>query len=180
MNPGIRPYREEDAGPVGVLIAETYCACNLGFATPAQLPALLGPFAQAHSADPAHRAAIAATIRSQWVWVAEVDGEIVGVLRGREGRLGSLFVRQDCQRQGIGRALVARFESTSQGCGVSRVKVAATLEAVGFYEHVGYRKTTGVRLGRSFEGEGLYWQPMAKRLWLVQHDLAMGPPKEQA
>jgi GNAT superfamily N-acetyltransferase len=179
VNADIRAYRDEDAGPVGVLIAETYSACNLQFASLAQLPALLGPFAQAHSADPVHQAAIAAAIRSQWVWVAQAGGELVGVLRGREGRLGSLFVRLDHQRQGIGRLLVDHFEGVSQACGVTQIKVAATLEAIGFYERVGYKKTTGARRGHSFEGEGLLWQPMAKRLLISLHDLRARSPEEQ-
>ncbi len=106
----IRPYHEADAESVGRLIVETYSKFNLSFATPEELGKLLGPFRHAWSAEPAHRAAIAEVIRSQWVFVAEEDGEIVGVLRGRKERLGSLFVRGDHHRQGIGRRLVEQFE----------------------------------------------------------------------
>ncbi|HJM89028.1 MAG TPA: hypothetical protein QF624_05300 [Dehalococcoidia bacterium] len=51
----IREYRESsDAVDVGRLIAETFASYNLGFASAEQLPALLGPFAHARSADPEH------------------------------------------------------------------------------------------------------------------------------
>ena len=95
----IRPYREEDAGRVGILIADTYGEYNLSFAPAEERALLLGPFHHARSTEPAHREAIARVIRSAVVLVAEDEGEIVGVLRGRKERLGSLFVRGDHHRQ---------------------------------------------------------------------------------
>ncbi len=160
----IRPYHEADAESVGQLIAETYSKFNLSFATPEELGKLLGPFRHAWSAEPAHRAAIAEVIRSQWVFVAEEDGEIVGVLRGRKERLGSLFVRGDRHRQGIGRRLVEQFEQECAQDGPTVIRLAATLYAIPFYAALGYRRTTGVRNGWSFEGTGLKYQPMKKVL----------------
>jgi N-acetylglutamate synthase-like GNAT family acetyltransferase len=160
----IRVYRESDAPEVGQLIAVTYSTFNLGFAEPGELPKLLGPFQHAYSTLPAHREAMVQVIRAPVVYVAEEAGEIVGVLRGRSGRLASLFVRSDHQRRGIGRRLVALFEEESRGLGVSAIHVAATLYAIPFYSALGYRKTTGVRNGWSFEGRGLRYQPMKKVL----------------
>src|SRR5512135_909176 len=97
----IRPYAESDAQAVGRLIADTYSRFNLGWAAPGELAKLLGPFQHAGSADPAHRKAIAQVLRAPMVYVAEGGGEIAGVLRGRPGRLASLFVKDDRQRQGI-------------------------------------------------------------------------------
>lgn len=160
----IRPYCEPDAETVGCLIADTYSRYNLSFAAPDELAKLLGPFQYAQSPDPAHRQAIAEVIRAPLVLVAEEDGEIVGVLRGRRERLASLFVRGDHHRRGIGRALVERFEQESIGQGVSVIRLAATLYAIPFYTALGYRKTTGLRNGWSFEGSGLKYQPMKKVL----------------
>jgi GNAT superfamily N-acetyltransferase len=160
----IRPYRDADAPEVGRLIAETYTAFNLGFAEPDELPKLLGPFRNASSTEAAHREAIAQVIRAPILYVAEDNGEIVGVLRGRKGRLASLFVSGDHHRRGIGRRLVECFEEESRGLGVTVIKVAATLYGIPFYTALGYRKTTGVRSGRSFEGRGLPYQPMKKVL----------------
>lgn len=160
----IRRYRESDAPGAGRLIADTFSEFNLSFASPAQRERLLGPFQHAGSLEKLHQEAIARVIRSEMVFVAEVDGEIVGILRGRTDRLASLFVRGDYHRQGIGRRLVARFEEACVRQGATEVKVAATLYAVPFYQEVGYRKTTGVRSGRSFEGTGLMYQPMKKVL----------------
>jgi len=160
----IRPYRELDAQSVGQLIADTYGEFNLSFAPPGERGAFLGPFQHARSPEEAHQEAIARAIRSEMAFVAEEDGDVVGVLRGRVERLASLFVRGDRQRQGIGRRLVARFEQESRGQGVTVIRVASTLVAVPFYLKLGYKRSTGVRAGWSFEGRGLHVQPMRKIL----------------
>jgi putative acetyltransferase len=160
----IRHYRESDSERVGQLIATTYSEFNLSFASPDELRKLLGPFQHAWSPEPAHRDAIAQVIRAPMVFVAEEGGEIVGVLRGRDGRLASLFVRGDHHRRGIGRRLVGRFEDECILRDAMAVRVAATLYAVPFYAALGYRRATGVRNGWSFEGRGLRYQPMKKAL----------------
>jgi GNAT superfamily N-acetyltransferase len=160
----IRDYQETDARPVGILIADTYSEFNLSFASPDELKLLLGPFQHAHSTDPEHQDLIAQMIRSEMVFVAEDAGEIVGVLRGRPKRLGSLFVRKDHHRQGVARRLVEPFEQACREQGSTMIRVAATLYAVPFYQAMGYKKSTGVRLGWSFEGRGLQIQPMKKLL----------------
>jgi GNAT superfamily N-acetyltransferase len=160
----IRRYHEDDAPSVGLLIADTYGEFNLSFAPPEERGAFLGPFRHAGSPDRAHQEAIARAIHSDMVFVAEEEGEIVGVLRGRRERLASLFVRGDWHRQGIGRRLVVRFEQESLALGVTVIRVASTLYAVPFYLAMGYKRSTGVRTGWSFEGRGLQVQPMKKRL----------------
>ena len=160
----IRPYRESDAESVGRLIADTYSRFNLSFAAPEELGKLLGPFRHAWSPELAHREAVAQVIRAPLVFVGEEDGDIIGVLRGRKERLASLFVRGDHHRRGVGRRLVAQFEQESMRQEVRVIRVAATLYAIPFYTASGYRKTTGLRNGWSFEGTGLQYQPMKKVL----------------
>jgi predicted N-acetyltransferase YhbS len=160
----IRNYTERDAPSVGILIADAYAEFNLDFADPAEMKRLLGPFYYARSQETAHQQAIVEVLRSAMMYVAEAEGEIVGVLRGREARLASLFVRKDHHRQGIGRRLVETFEAESRVLGVPVIRVAATLYAVPFYLAMGYRRSTGVRAGWSFEGQGLLYQPMRKVL----------------
>lgn len=161
----IREYDEaHDARAVGRLIADTFTQYNLGFVTADELPLFLGPFWNAGSADPVHMAAIAEVIRARVVFVAANETDIVGVLRGRVDRLQSLFVLGDWHGHGIGRRLVDRFEHWSVQHGAQRIKVAATLYAVPFYTRLGFKKTTGVRLGWCFDGSGLPYQPMKKML----------------
>ena len=163
----IRAYREADAQIVGHLIADTYSEFNLSFASPEERGALLGPFRHAGSPEKAPQEAIARVIRAEMVFVAEDDGQIVGVLRGRKERLASLFVRGDRHRQGIGRKLVERFEDISRAQGVQVIRVAATLYGVPFYLTMGYKRSTGVRSSQSFEGHGLPIQPMRKVLEFI-------------
>ncbi|MFN2188828.1 MAG: GNAT family N-acetyltransferase [Candidatus Promineifilaceae bacterium] len=161
----IRQYnQDEDAVKVGILIADTYSEFNLDFASSSELPLLLGPFRHARSTDKEHRQQIARMVHSEIVLVAEDGEEIIGVLRGRKERLGSLFVRKDYHRQGVGRSLVQQFERKCIENGSTIIRVASTLFAVPFYEALGYKKSTGVRNGWSFEGQGLRIQPMKKKL----------------
>jgi GNAT superfamily N-acetyltransferase len=160
----IRPYRERDAERVGQLIPSTYARFSLTFASPDELGDLLGPFQHAWSPLAAHRRADAEAIRAPTVLVATDSAEIVGVPRGRDGRLASLFVRGDHHRKGIGSALVGQFEAECLRRGAPVIRVAATLYAVPFYSALGYLRTTGVRNGWSFEGGGLRHQPMKRVL----------------
>jgi len=164
----IRRYKISDAVPVGILIAETYGNFNLREMGPDKRAAMLGPFAYAHSARQEQREAIAQAIEAPSVWVAEADGEMAGVLRGgRTDHLGrtvlsSLFVGGKYHRQGIGRALVERFEAEYLAKDARIFKLSATLFAVPFYLNAGYKKSTGVRRMHSFEEDGLPYQPMKK------------------
>ena len=87
----IRDYCESDAECVGKLIADTYGKYNLSFATPAKKNSFLGPFQYARSPEKAKRDEIARVIRTSMVYVAVVEDEIVGVLRGKIDKLQSLF-----------------------------------------------------------------------------------------
>lgn len=166
----VRRYAESDAIRVGVLIADTHGDFNLHAMTPTKRESMLGPFALAASSMPEDREAIAAAISAPSVWVAEDDGEIVGVLRGgrtdHRGRtvLSSLFVDGQHHRQGVGRTLVKRFEQEYAARGVDVFKLAATLYAVPFYLSMGYQRSTGVRTMASFGESGLPYQPMKKTL----------------
>jgi GNAT superfamily N-acetyltransferase len=160
----IRHYRDGDAESVGQLIADTYSRFNLNSVSSEERPLFLGPFQHANSQQAEHKVAIAQVIRAAMVFVAEDEGEIVGVLRGRRDKLQSLFVREEHHRRGVGRQLVERFEQECEQQGADEIKVQATLYAVPFYLAMGYKRSTGVRRMGSFEGEGLVYQPMKKVL----------------
>ena len=59
---------------------------------------------------------------------------------------------------------VEQFEQACLQQGETVIRVAATPHAVPFYQAVGYKKTTGVRAMRSFDGSGFEYQPMKKQL----------------
>ena len=158
----IRNYTENDAEDVGRLIADTYSEFNLSFASQEDRNLMLGPFRYAHSSDDAHRKAIIEILRSPMFYVAESNGKIAGILRGRKERLASLFVHKDFHHQGVGRKLVNHFETESVRQRISVIRVAATLYAIPFYLKLGYRKSSGLRNSWSFEGYGFPYQPMKK------------------
>ena len=160
----IRPYQEADAKTVGQLIANTYSDFNLSYLPIEERGPYLGPFRHSGSEDAGHREEIAQTIQADIVLVAEEDGKIAGALRGKKGRLQSLFVLGECHGQGIGRQLVRRFEDICLKLGSKQVTLASSLFAVPFYQRMGYKKSTGVREGKSFHGAGLRFQPMKKIL----------------
>jgi putative acetyltransferase len=164
MSVTIRRYRTSDCAVVGRLIADTFRQFNLSYAPPDEQERLLGPFRYAWSHDPDHQRRIAEVIDAPVVLVAEVKRAIVGILRGRPGRLHSLFVREACQRRGIGSQLVSAFERELGKVGSERITLQSTLNAVPFYEKLGYRRSTGVRSGPCFEGTGFRYQPMKKTL----------------
>jgi GNAT superfamily N-acetyltransferase len=164
----IRNYQEaSDASVVGRLIADTFSEFNLTFAPTEERSLYLGPFQHARSLEAGDQAEIARLIRAEMVFVAEEEGEIVGVLRGnkpRFGRILSLYVRGAYQWHGIGRKLVERFEQDCQWEGIRQVRLASTLYALPFYLKLGYKRSTGVRASFSFEGRGLVYQPMKKEI----------------
>ena len=158
----IREYSGRDAVEVGILIKNTYTEFNLAYFPREEQALFLGPFQFAGDQDPEHQAAINQLIWSQFVYVAEDKGEVVGVLRGRIGRLGSLFVAKSHQGRGIGKMLVERFEREIKSNGGGVIRVASSMYAVSFYSKIGYKKSTGVRNSWSFEGYGFPIQPMRK------------------
>jgi len=162
----VRRYRVTDSIEVGRLIAKTFREFNLSYAPPEEQEKLLGPFRHAFSDDATHRAQIAHRIDAPIVLVAEdtASGRIVGVLRGRPGRLHSLFVRASRHRQGIGRRLMERLERETRTAGLDKITMQATLYAVPFYQRLGYVRSTGVRSGPCFDGTDFRYQPMKKDL----------------
>ena len=160
----LREYTDFDSNAVGILIADTFLEYNLSFADSENQRLLMGPFYYARSADLGHQKAIKEALQSPMAYLAESDGQIAGILRGREGRLASLFVAKPYHFQGIGRLLVAHFEGESKKRNVSVIQVAATLYAVNFYAKLGYRKIGEILTTKSFDGDGLPYQPMEKTI----------------
>ncbi|PKO12897.1 MAG: hypothetical protein CVU39_21555 [Chloroflexi bacterium HGW-Chloroflexi-10] len=160
----IRSYRNEDAEQAGRLIADTYTKFNLAFVPTDELPLFLGPFQHAHSPLDEHKAAITEILRAAILLIADSDGQVVGILRGRSDKLQSLFVREDYHRRGVGRQLVEYFEQECLRHGGRKIKIMSTLFAVPFYTAMGYKRSTGVRRMTSFDGRGLPYQPLKKIL----------------
>jgi putative acetyltransferase len=74
--------------------------------------------------------------------IAELDGEIVGwgSIYLNENVLAATFVDPDYTGQGTGRAIVEKLEAIARQEDVEELTVPASLNAVGFYETLGYKK----------------------------------------
>jgi GNAT superfamily N-acetyltransferase len=89
-----------------------------------------------------------------------VDGRrIVGTVMGTVAELKRIFVRPSHHRRGIGRRLMELFENDCRKFGARRYRIISGLFAVPFYERMGCRKSTGVRVIH-----GLKVQPMKRVL----------------
>ena len=166
----VRDYTVDDAPAVGMLIKSTYSEFNLDFLTAEERGPYLGPFAHADDPSPDQLEDLKNVIWSEIVLVAENRDRIVGVLRGRPGRLGSLFVAKDQHRKGIASQLVDEFERRIRKQGGGVIRVASSIYAVPFYINKGYKRSTGIRKSWSFEGHGLPIQPMRKVLENMSDD----------
>jgi putative acetyltransferase len=74
------------------------------------------------------------------MYVAEADGELVGfgVLGPADALIHATYVTPGAARRGVGRALIARMEEAARGRGCGELHLNATLNAVSFYERLGY------------------------------------------
>lgn len=76
------------------------------------------------------------------VFVAEADGEVVGFaeLDAAEAAVEEVYVHPDHAREGVGTALLDRVAAAAEERGLDGLSVTASLNAVPFYEAVGYRQ----------------------------------------
>ena len=101
---------------------------------------------------------------SSSVWVAELEGRVVGVASGRlfaainqnapVAWLTALVVAERVRGRGVGTKLVGVAEEWARTAGASRVALTSALhrtEAHEFYHRLGYSHT-GVRLAKSLIG----------------------------
>lgn len=96
---------------------------------------------------------------SRIFFIAEDNGKIIGVIRGSELRIGSLFVDEKYHKKGIARKLLKKFEKEAEKYCSRKIKVRASLYSIEFYKKAGYKKSTGIK-----KGIGLNFQPMIKKL----------------
>lgn len=76
------------------------------------------------------------------LFVAEADDEVVGFaeLDPTEATVDKVYVHPDHAGRGVGRALLERVESAATERGLEELSVVASLNAVPFYEAVGYER----------------------------------------
>ena len=86
----------------------------------------------------AHSVARAAEIRALWeCFVAEEDGQVVGMIAFSEDEIQNLWVRPHFHRRGTGSALFRVAEAAIQETGQPRMRVHTTGYGTPFYEAMG-------------------------------------------
>lgn len=95
------------------------------------------------------------------VAVTEADGSVdeggrvvgVGGVHLDDGRLLGVFVHPDRTGEGIGRALFEDIETRARAAGLGTLTIHSALNAVGFYEAVGFEQVAGAD-GTAASGAG--------------------------
>jgi putative acetyltransferase len=98
------------------------------------------------------------------ILIAEAGGETAGygVLNRQDGRIDAVFVHPENSRQGIATSLVRQLETRAQMHGLSELTIVSSLNAVSFYESLGYRQSG--HKTRSIDGESMEFAIVEKGL----------------
>ena len=127
----LRRYRSEDLPALARLFGETVRRVNIRDYTRAQ--------AEAWAAGEADLLARDDWFRRLYTLVAVVDGRIAGYGNVDDtGYLDHLFVRWDCQGQGVATALCDALEARCRELGMDAVTVHASRTALPFFLRRGY------------------------------------------
>ena len=127
----IRRYRPEDCLTLTRLFYETVRRANLGDYTQDQV--------EAWATAPPEEKRWAAMLLDHESWVAEGEDGILGFATLDGDYFDHLFVRWDCQRQGVARALADALENRAWEKGCEKIRVHASITARPFFEKRGYQ-----------------------------------------
>ena len=89
-------------------------------------------------------------------YVATDIGKIIGVIMGDKFEMKRLFIKGYYQNKGIGTRLLNLYEKECSTFGTKKYKIIAGLNAVGFYQKMGCKKSTGVRVINNLKVQPLY------------------------
>jgi GNAT superfamily N-acetyltransferase len=89
-----------------------------------------------------HAAAYAALLTSRAMFVAREASSLLGfgVVDAERGFIHATYVGPTAVRRGVGRSLMEAMEELALRFGCSELQLHATLNAIAFYERLGYRQ----------------------------------------
>lgn len=92
------------------------------------------------------------------------EGDIAGygVLHIEGGRIDAVFVDPEYSGEGLGGSLVKQLERRAEMCGLSELEIVSSLNALGFYESLGYESVEDRT--RNIDGEDLDFVAVEKSL----------------
>jgi GNAT superfamily N-acetyltransferase len=140
-----RQFRIADAQAVSDLILANLRQINIKYYPPEVIDRMVLLYTPEMITDMA---------QERLVLVAEMLDEIVGTATISRNTFGSVFVRPDLHGTGIGTQLMDKLEHLVQQNGMDKVVLHASVNAVKFYEKLGYRQIGVVsdpKFGESYE-----------------------------
>ncbi len=151
----IRPFKKSDTYEAAKLISETYASFNRTEGSRKAVQEYIDFYNPDINIDKIQKG----FIKSDIFLVAELNGKLLGLVRGAKNRVFNLFVVGNEHGKGIGKKLMEAFEKKCHAKGSKQINIKASLYSVPFYQKIGYKKTTGVR-----NFQGLKVQPLRKNL----------------
>lgn len=151
----IREYNDNDLNQTASLISETFIKYNYKD----NRPESSAEYAEYYGSELNIGDIYKRFQDSSPFFVAEHDGQIIGVLRADKNRIVNLFVKEGYQRRGIGKMLFKKYECECKELGYQEIILRSQLHAIPFYQACKFKKTTGIR-----HKNGLTIQPMKKKL----------------
>jgi ribosomal protein S18 acetylase RimI-like enzyme len=134
--------RVAESGDIQVVEALRYAALSTS------APSVYSPREVVELLDSLDVDELRAMVKDRQLFVAEVDGRIVGCAGWRGKVLRHVYVAPDSERRGLGTRLVRRAESDFQDrTSAARLHVGSVLYARAFYEKLGYEVVTKQRSG---------------------------------
>lgn len=126
----IRPALEDDAGEISAIILRTLRETNAKDYAPEIIERVERSFSPR---------TVGELIGKRTVFVATIDGCVVGTASLDGNVVHTVFVAPDVQGRGIGKLLMAEIESTARGINIAKLAVPSSVTAETFYARLGFR-----------------------------------------
>lgn len=125
----IRPALEDDADDISAVILRALRETNAKDYAKEIIERIGGNFSPQ---------AVRHLLGKRTVFVATIDGRIVGTASLDGNKVHSVFVVPDLQARGIGTSLMAEIESTARARNVPRLTLSSSITAETFYARLGF------------------------------------------
>ena len=151
MNMIIRKFKEDDAEEVSELIRSTFMKCTSKDFTKKGIESFL----KHETPEKLKKRA-----EKRIILVAAVGKKIAGVIEAKnENRISRFFVDASFQKRGVGTKLYQKIERICRQRKSKVIKIYSSLDAVKFYEKMGYNKTGKAMKNR----HGIVYQRIIKK-----------------
>ena len=127
----IRAARPSDCDVISAVIADAVHHANTARYLPEEIVAYL-----ARTYSPSH---IVERLREREVFVAVLDGRVIGTAGLKNDAVRSVFVICEHQGRGIGQALMRHIEELARSRDIRRLTIPASAAGRPFYQSLGYR-----------------------------------------